>query len=1179
MKTRMEQLINGRFEYDVPKLLLSAEKLQFFVSPEDKFKGELDFRAEDGRRVKGMAYSTHRRLILGKEKFSAEQGQLPYGVDAKGLESGEEIEGEIVLSTSIGEYRVPFSIAVKTPEVRTSQGAVRTLEDFVRLAKDDFREAYQLFVEPSFVQLLKERRELIPYYRAMVKTPVPYQNLEEFLIGAGLKEQVSLSLEKDKLELYDIQSSLKDTLRIKRNTWGFLRAEVLVEGDFLEVEKKLIHDGHFIGSVYELEYIIRREYLGKGKNFGRIQIRTVYETITYEIMASKGSKIQINISSYERKKRLEASRDFLHMRMGKLSEASWCSKMRELLGELKENGYFSTECQLFEVYVDIIDGQEEEARRLLDALENNQRIQEEEILQGAFLYLNEKSQRSTCSSKETLERIGSLYQRRVDSYLLLAMMFELDSEGIRPQSRKMFLLEEQYRTGCRSPFLYLEACRLGAEDGAVFRKMNSFTIQVYAFARKYGFLTEEMAFRAVDLAGQMKGFSRSVYRLLEYIYQQYPSVHVVRGICQLIMKGEARRQEYFKWYELAVEADLKITGLYEYYVETMSRNYQKVLPKVIRLYFGYNNTLSDKKKAFVYSNVIRNKEIDPETYQAYKKSMEAFAVEKIKEGRINEDFAVVYQEFCVNSRDENVRAALGRVLFTHRLYCDDPKIRKVIVSHDSLKEEQVYLCADKTAYISLYSKDAAIVFEDGSQRRYTGTIDYNIHNLLDVEELAGTLMKSGLHNPGMLLHICGELSCENPVTSENLECFQAVLKQEIFRESYRQEIRKRLLLYYESNMDNRNLRESLREMDFRGFAKVNKSLLITILVKQDMYVGAYDLICEYGYENIEMPVLLRLCSQMILNLEYEYEEELLLLAGHIVKSGVYDEVLLRYLVKHFEGPVKEMMSLWERAMGFGVDCYQLEEKILVYSMFTRYYPEKGLEVLAEYIVQGGREQVILAYLTFEAYGYFVGGRKREDFLFEALEKITEKGWESDIICRLALLKYYSGQENWSQKRRDLAASILEECREERLRFAFFSRLPRELLMACQLEDKVFVQCKAGPKAKVMLHYAMESQGVMGEEKTEPVKERYQGIYNREFILFYGEKLHYHFVVERKGEILETREEILTVDKAETQGNSKYQMLNAMLLLKEQGKTRELEQMTEEYRRKEQQVASLFPLLD
>ena len=137
-----------------------------------------------------------------------------------------------------------------------------------------------------------------------------------------------------------------------------------------------------------------------------------------------------------------------------------------------------------------------------------------------------------------------------------------------------------------------------------------------------------MAFRAVDLAGQMKHFSKPVYKILEYIYDLYPSSHVVSGICiydlypsshvvsgicQHIMKGEPRREEYFKWYELAVEADLKITGLYEYYVETMSRNYQKVLPKVIRLYFGYNNTLSDNKKAFVYSNVIRNKELDKET--------------------------------------------------------------------------------------------------------------------------------------------------------------------------------------------------------------------------------------------------------------------------------------------------------------------------------------------------------------------------------------------------------------------------------------------------------------------------------------------------------------------------------------------------------------------------------------
>ena len=228
MKTRMDQLINGRFEYDVPGLILSTEKIALKIMPEEKLRGELEFAAEDRRKIKGMAYSTHRRFLLGKEKFAGEKIILPYGIDAKGLKSEDKIEGEIVLSTSIGEYRVPFSIEVRKTQVRTSQGTVGTLEEFVALAKEDFREAYQLFVEKSFPQLLKGREELLPYYEAMVKMPAPYQNLEEFLIKAGLKEPVSLSLEKEKLELYEVQSSLKDTLRIRRSGWGFLRAEITV---------------------------------------------------------------------------------------------------------------------------------------------------------------------------------------------------------------------------------------------------------------------------------------------------------------------------------------------------------------------------------------------------------------------------------------------------------------------------------------------------------------------------------------------------------------------------------------------------------------------------------------------------------------------------------------------------------------------------------------------------------------------------------------------------------------------------------------------------------------------------------------------------------------------------------------------------------------------------------------
>mgnify|MGYP000049010386 CR=1 FL=1 len=76
---------------------------------------------------------------------------------------------------------------------------------------------------------------------------------------------MKLHLEQENLEIYEVQSSLMDTVRVRRSGWGYLKASVTVEGDFLEVEKKSIRDEDFIGSVYELQYIIRRENLGKAE--------------------------------------------------------------------------------------------------------------------------------------------------------------------------------------------------------------------------------------------------------------------------------------------------------------------------------------------------------------------------------------------------------------------------------------------------------------------------------------------------------------------------------------------------------------------------------------------------------------------------------------------------------------------------------------------------------------------------------------------------------------------------------------------------------------------------------------------------------------------------------------------------------------------------------------------------
>ena len=40
-------------------------------------------------------------------------------------------------------------------------------------------------------------------------------------------------------------------------------------------------------------------------------------------------------------------------------------------------------------------------------------------------------------------------------------------------------------------------------------------------------------------------------------------------ICSLLIKGHKTGSEYFTWYERGVDADLRITGLYEYYVDSL----------------------------------------------------------------------------------------------------------------------------------------------------------------------------------------------------------------------------------------------------------------------------------------------------------------------------------------------------------------------------------------------------------------------------------------------------------------------------------------------------------------------------------------------------------------------------------------------------------------------------------
>ena len=317
---------------------------------------------------------------------------------------------------------------------------------------------------------------------------------------------------------------------------------------------------------------------------------------------------------------------------------------------------------------------------------------------------------------------------------------------------------------------------------------------------------------------------------------------------------------------------------------------------------------------------------------------------------------------------------------------------------------------------------------------------------------------------------------------------------------------------------------------------------------------------------------------MILRREGEEDEELLCLAAYVADQGKYDEIILGYLRDYYFGSIASMCSLWKKVKGFQMESYALDERILVLSLFVGTFPEAEGEILGSYISQHGREPLILSYLAGTAAAYFLRGRKTPEDIFRYLEKIYEWGWELEEVCKLALLKRYSQLPELKENQEQHARTLLEEFNGKGLRFAFYSDLPGALTQACQIEDKIFVEEYFPGADRVVIHYQLKGQGQEAAAWTsEPMKNMYQGIFVKEFLLFYGEVLTYYLSVTERGESRDTEKYQLSLVDMDTAGITRYKLLNQILAARKLGNRQLMEKAVEQYLWQDAFTSALFAL--
>ena len=116
-------------------------------------------------------------------------------------------------------------------------------------------------------------------------------------------------------------------------------------------------------------------------------------------------------------------------------------------------------------------------------------------------------------------RIENLYRMNPGSYPILKVLMETSEEYKQAPGRQMYMLEELFDLGCRSPFLYLAAYEKMETEAGYLKKLSPFMVQVLHYAARYGKLNEELTMRIGHLSEYVKNFQPVIYRLLVKCYE------------------------------------------------------------------------------------------------------------------------------------------------------------------------------------------------------------------------------------------------------------------------------------------------------------------------------------------------------------------------------------------------------------------------------------------------------------------------------------------------------------------------------------------------------------------------------------------------------------------------------------------------------------------------------------
>lgn len=1181
VRVRIGQIAAGRFNGTKPILAFSEETIDLSVIEGRSEAGSFVIESTNQIKICGIVYSTNPRMECLNPHFEGEKVRIRYQFNSKGLTEGDTCEGKFVIVCNQIEYSLSFCAGITRLYAEESTGAVKSLDDFTRLAASNWDEAYHLFYNRNFLNT-------IPYdnvyerltYEGFACARPSGQNMEEFLIGVNKKQPVSISVDKSEEIFMASKEPQSGCFTITKDNWGYTEIRLRTDCEFIKLSKPVLTLDDFIGKTYLYEYIIDASAMHAGRNFGRIYIDGVYQSFTIDITAGvrddDGSISDIAVTKDIKECMVGIMELYTSFRLKRIVTGVWANETISILNHLHalvpdEHMYELMKAQAF-----IINRQRQEAKWILDDFKHSNPDKKAPIW-GYYLYLMTLLEREPSYVDNMTHEVELIFYENPDSVLLFWVLLFLRDQYFDDSAGKLKDIKYWVLRGCSSPYLYIEAYYLISQDPYLIKELSVFELRILSWAVKEKALTKELAgaiFEAVDLAG---GFDNRVYELLTAAYEICPEAEYVGIICSYLIKGHKNDTCFHKWFELGIENKLRLTGLYESYLLTMDDRQISPVPKIIQMYFSFDNKLPYRKLAVLYNNIIAAKETEPEVYHKYRKAMGRFAMDQAQLRHIDDNLAVLYEDMLeLGFINEELSAAFSDIIYTHKLIVFDKRIVRAIIYQNEMKEPQIVPVTDQCAYFELFSNDYVILFEDSRGYRYVKSISYRLQRLMDAEKYLDRCISLSPDRPQYIVSHFKHVRDYSDFTKDDLKLFKPVFYSESFSDSYKAVMGYRILKYCQLHDYEDYVRPFLQSINFDTLQKDARKYLIDMLVSNRLYEKAYDMAMEYGIDMLAAASKVVLCENA-LKVQHVDDDFMVQLSISAFKTGKYSDLVLKYLCENYTGPTDELINLWHAADKFSISSMKLDERILEQGIYTQIEPEKISDIFMEYYKRAGNEKLILAYISLVAHGYLHSGGCKADFIFDIIEKRFIGNRTLNDACQLALLKHFAEKTDITQAELEIEDTLLKYYIYNNMYFDFFARLDYRLLEKYFLYDKAFLQYESTPGTHVVLHYSRDEDGE--EFNSEDMVEMYDGIYVKTFVIFFGELIRYYITEEHDNSIEVKESNRLTCNNIPGDNDhSRYNLINEMIISDTLSDETTLKSNIDEYKRLDAATKQLFKLI-